>query len=93
MRQLRVNDVSLSYVEQGAGALVVFAHGAFSDLRYWEPQRQAIAAQYRFMAYNARYHGTAPWPDEGQQYVWATRVADLVAFIRQLNTGIGSHYV
>src|SRR5262245_18716542 len=87
MRQVRVNDVDLSYIEQGTGAPVVFVHGAFSDIRYWEPQRQAIATQYRFIAYNARYHGTAPWPDEGQQYSWTTRVADLVAFMRWLNAG------
>jgi pimeloyl-ACP methyl ester carboxylesterase len=87
MRHVRVNDVDLSYIEQGTGAPVVFVHGAFSDLRYWEPQRQAMATHYRFIAYNARYHGTAPWPDEGQQYSWATRVADLANFVRWLNAG------
>jgi pimeloyl-ACP methyl ester carboxylesterase len=55
------------------------------DLRYWEPQRQAIATQYRFIAYTLRYHGTAPWPDAGQHYSVATHVADLVAFLRQLH--------
>jgi pimeloyl-ACP methyl ester carboxylesterase len=85
MRQLRVNDVDLSYIEQGAGTPVVFVHGAWMDLRYWEPQRQAIATQYRFLAYTSRYHGTATWPDEGQQYSWEARAADLVAFIRLLN--------
>jgi len=85
MPQLRVNDVDLSYIEQGAGTPVVFVHGARMDLRYWEPQRQAIATQCRFMAYTSRYNGTAPWPDEGQQYSWAARAADLVAFIRLLN--------
>jgi pimeloyl-ACP methyl ester carboxylesterase len=87
MHPVRVNDVDLSYIEQGTGPPVVFVHGAFSDIRYWEPQRQAIATHYRFMAYNARYHGPAPWPDAGQQYAWATRVADLVAFMRWLNAG------
>jgi len=57
------------------------------DLRYWEPQREAIAAQYRFVAYNLRYHGTAPWPDAGQHLSIATHSADLAAFIRRLNAG------
>jgi pimeloyl-ACP methyl ester carboxylesterase len=87
MRQLRVNDVDLSYIEQGTGAPVVFVHGAFADIRYWEPQRQAVATQYRFIAYNYRYHGTPPWPDEGKHYSAATHAADLAAFIRQLNAG------
>jgi pimeloyl-ACP methyl ester carboxylesterase len=86
-RQLRVNGVDLSYIEQGTGAPVVFVHGAFSDLRFWEPQRQAVATQYRFIAYNYRYHGTDPWPDDGKNYSAATHAADLAAFIRQLNAG------
>jgi pimeloyl-ACP methyl ester carboxylesterase len=87
MHQLRVSGVDLFYVEQETGVPVVFVHGAWMDLRYWEPQRQAIAAQYRFVAYNLRYHGTAPWPDAGQHFSVATHAADLVAFIRQLNAG------
>ncbi len=85
MRQLRVNGVDLSYIEQGAGAPVVFVHGAWMALRYWEPQRRAIATQCCFMAYNLRYHGMALWLDAGQQYSWATHAADLAAFIRQLH--------
>jgi pimeloyl-ACP methyl ester carboxylesterase len=87
MRQLRVNDVDLSYLEQGTGAPVVFVHGAFADLRFWEPQRQAVATRHRFIAYPYRYHGTSPWPDKGQHYSAATHAADLAAFIRQLNAG------
>jgi pimeloyl-ACP methyl ester carboxylesterase len=86
-RQLRVDGVELSYIEQGTGAPVVFVHGAFPDLRFWEPQRQAVAQQYRFIAYNHRYHGTDPWPDEGKHYSAATHAADLVAVIRQLHAG------
>ena len=87
LRHLRVNGVELSYSEQGTGAPVVFVPGAFSDLRIWEAQSQAVAQQYRFIADNQRYHGTAPWPDEGQHYATATHAADLAAFIRQLNAG------
>src|SRR5215510_6974920 len=87
MRQLRVNGVDLSYIAQGTGMPVVFVHGAWMDLRYWEPQRQDIATQYRFIAYNLRYHGTAPWPDAGQHYSVATHAAELAGFIRQLHAG------
>lgn len=87
MPQLRVNDVDLFYIEQGTGAPVVFVHGAWMDLRYWQPQQQAVARQYHFVAYTLRYHGTAPWPDQGKNYSVATHTADLTAFIRQLNAG------
>jgi pimeloyl-ACP methyl ester carboxylesterase len=86
-RQLRANGVDLSYVEQGTGAPVVFVHGAIADLRFWEPQRETFAKAYRFIAYTYRYHGTAPWPDEGAQYSLATHVADLAAFIEALQAG------
>ena len=86
-RQMRVNGVDLFYCEQGTGVPVVFVHGAFSDLRYWEPQSLAVARQYRFIAYTYRYHGTALWPDDGQHYSTATHAADLVASLRQLNSG------
>jgi pimeloyl-ACP methyl ester carboxylesterase len=46
-----------------------------------------MAQQYRFIAYTSRYHGTAPWPDAGQNYSAATHAADLAAFIRELNVG------
>lgn len=86
-RQLRVNGVNLPYIEQGTGAAVLFVHGAWMDVRYWEPQRQAVAKQYRFVAYNYHYHGTAPWPDEGKHYSAVTHATDLATFIRRLNAG------
>jgi pimeloyl-ACP methyl ester carboxylesterase len=66
---------------------VVFVHGAFSDLRVWEPQRAAVAGHYRFVAYTQRSFGTDPWPDSGAQYSQTIHAKDLAAFIRQLNAG------
>jgi len=86
-RQVLVNGVDLTYLDQGTGAPVVFVHGAFSDLRFWEPQRQAVAKQYRFIALTQRYFGTTPWPDDGKHYAATTHAADLAAFLRQLNAG------
>lgn len=86
-RQLTANGVELTYVDEGKGAPVVFVHGAIGDLRFWEPQRQSFARQYRFIAYTYRYHGTAPWPDDGKNYSDATHAADLTAFLKGLNAG------
>src|SRR4030095_15100442 len=87
MPQLRMSGIDLSYIEQGTGPPVVFVHGAWMDLRYWERQRQTIAMQYRFIAYTQRYHGTTPWPDAGQHYSAATHAADLAAFLGALQAG------
>ena len=86
-KEIEVNGVRLSYVEQGSGEPVVFVHGAFSDLRVWEPIREEIAKRYRFIAYTQRYHGVGAWNDDGKQYSVATHVDDLAKFITSLNAG------
>jgi pimeloyl-ACP methyl ester carboxylesterase len=82
-----VNGVDLTYLEQGEGTTVVFVHGAFSDHRVWEAQREAIAPGYRYVALDQRYFGEAPWADNGSKYSLATHTDDLAAFIRQLKVG------
>jgi hypothetical protein len=77
VKEVEVNGVRLSYVEQGAGEPIVFVHGAFSDLRVWEPIREEVAKRYRFIAYTQRYFGTDPWPDDGKNFNVATHVDDL----------------
>lgn len=86
-KKMTVNGTTLSYVEQGQGVPVVFVHGAFSDLRAWEPQREAVANRYRFVAYTQRSFGTDLWPESGAQYNEVVHAEDLAAFIRQLNAG------
>ena len=87
VKAVEVNGVRLSYMEQGSGEPAVFVHGAPSDLRTWEPVREAIAKKYRFIAYTQRYFGTEPWPDEGKNFSIATLADDLATFITSLNAG------
>ena len=47
MKRMPANGTTLAYVEQGHGTAVVFVHGAVSDHRLWEPQRDACAARHR----------------------------------------------
>jgi pimeloyl-ACP methyl ester carboxylesterase len=86
-KQVSVNGTTIRYWEQGQGVPVVFVHGAFSDHRIWEPQREAVAKRYRFIAIDQRYFGTAPWSDTGAQFSPTTHISDLAAFIRALNAG------
>ena len=81
-----VNGVNLEYVDEGTGVPVVFSHGGFSDVRYWEPQRQAFAARYRFVAYSHRFHGSGTWPTVGD-YSAEAQVNDLLAIIHRLEAG------
>ena len=87
VKPARVNGVDLVYLEQGQGAPVLFVHGAFSDHRAWDGQREAVAQRYRYIAPTQRYFGTAPWPDDGERYSLAVHADDLAAFIREINVG------
>jgi pimeloyl-ACP methyl ester carboxylesterase len=62
---VRVNGVDLECLDEGTGVPVLFSHGGSSDLRYWEPRREAFAAHYRFVAYSHRFHGRRKWPASG----------------------------
>ena len=86
-RTIEVNGVMLHYVDQGEGKPVVFVPAAIVDHRVWEPYREAIAREHRFIAYTQRYFGTDPWPDDGDHYSVETHAADLAAFIRALDAG------
>lgn len=85
LRRVSVNGTTIAYVDEGRGTPVVFVHGAFSDHRVWESQRRAVASGYRFISLDQRYFGVAAWPDDGSKFSQATHVADLAAFIQQLN--------
>ena len=87
LNQVVVQGVSLTYLDQGQGVPVVFVHGAFSDHRVWEAQRQEISKTFRYIAVDMRYFGSAPWQDDGSQYSAAIHASDLAAFIEQLNAG------
>ena len=86
-KEVEINGVRLQYVEQGSGEPMVFVHGAPSDLRAWEPIRERIASKYRFIAYNQRYFGTEPWPDDGKNFSIPTLADDLATFITSFNAG------
>jgi len=86
-KQVIVNGVSLTYLEQGQGVPVVFVHGAVGDSRAWQFQGIEAAEPYRYIALNQRYFGAAPWSDTGAKFSAATHVDDLAAFIRGLGSG------
>jgi pimeloyl-ACP methyl ester carboxylesterase len=86
-KEVEINGVRLQYVEQGSGEPMVFVHGAPSDLRTWEPVREVVAKNYRFIAYTQRYFGTEPWPDDGKNFSIPTLADDLATFITSFNAG------
>lgn len=75
-------DVSLAYVEAGAGEPVVLVHGSASDLRSWRHQVPALARRHRTIAYSRRYARPNPdIDDDDADDPMLTHVEDLVAFL------------
>lgn len=87
MKWMQVNGAALAYVAQGRGAPVVFVHGSSSDHRLWEPQREAVARHFRYIAYDQRYFGTANWPDGGASFSSQVQIDDLAGFLGSLDVG------
>lgn len=86
-KEITVSDVPMKYVEQGRGAVVLFVPGGMSDLRTFDASREMVARRYRYVSPTLRYFGPDSWPDDGKRFSMATHVADLAAFVRQLNAG------
>lgn len=80
---MHVNGVELEVVDVGSGVPVVFSHGGGCDARYWDPQRDPIARNHRFVAYSQRFRGRSDSPPDGDDSQ-ATHVSDLITIIRTL---------
>ena len=87
VKYMPANGAQLPYVEQGQGAPVVFVHGALSDHRTWQRQREAVSSRYRAISYTQRYFGNEAWDKGGPKFGVQTHSDDLAAFIRGLNAG------
>ena len=91
-----VNGTSLAYVEQGEGEVVVFVHGAMSDLRTWQHQLPEIGRSYRAVAYSRRYARPNDDIKPGEKESMLPHVDDLVAFLNEIGAApahlVGNSY-
>jgi len=87
VRFMAVDGARLPYVEAGTGTPVVLVHGAMSDHRTWNVQREVLSARYRAIAYTQRYFGANAWDMNGPTFGVQTHSDDLAAFVRGLNAG------
>ncbi len=96
VKEMPINGVSLAYVEEGKGTMVLFVHGAMGDWRTWEGLRPFIAEKYHYVSYSRRYHYPNAWPDDGRNYSLRQHAEDLAAFIGALEVGpvhlVGNSY-
>ena len=86
-KEIRVNDVTLNYIEQGQGDPVVFVHGTLGDYRTWDGQIEPFSKKYRVISYSRRYHYPNHWPQDTSSFSVVVHAEDLVAFIKALKVG------
>lgn len=85
---MEVRGAQLPYTIEGQGPTIVLVHGALSDLRTWEPHRQALAQRgYRVVSYTQRYFGSEPWQSTWPPFGIDALTADLAAFVGALRVG------
>lgn len=87
IREIAVGDDVFRTIDAGAGAPVLFLHGAPGDLRTWLPHCRRLSGRFRCLAYTQRYFGTGPWRADGPPFGTATHAGDLIAFAAALRAG------
>jgi non-heme chloroperoxidase len=55
-KEVRVNGLTLHYIERGQGTPVVLVHGTLGDYRTWDGQLEAFSKGYQLISYSRRYH-------------------------------------
>lgn len=84
MQTVRTNDVETTYEDHGEGPPVVFIHGAILDRTQWQAQFDALADDYRTIAYDVRGHGHTG-RSRPTSYSVELLAADLDALIDELD--------
>jgi pimeloyl-ACP methyl ester carboxylesterase len=88
MATVRCNGATLYYEDRGEGRPLVFVHGAWVGLRFFQPQLAGLSGAYRTVAFDFRGHGRSEKTDHGhtiEQYAH-----DLRAFLdrREIDDGV-----
>lgn len=82
---LQANGISLHYVEQGEGPLVIFCHGFPESWYSWRHQLPAVAAAgFRGVALDMRGYGQSSKPEAISAYSLSHLVGDVVGAVTAL---------
>ena len=81
MAYLNRDGVQIYYEEAGSGAPVLLSHGYSATARMWQGQLDALAGEYRIIAWDMRGHGQTDSPDDPGAYSEAATVDDMAAVL------------
>ncbi len=86
MQTLHVNGYDMAYLDIGAGAgpPLVCVHGSLCDFRIWGAVLGPLTRRHRVIAVSLRHFFPEHWDGSGGAYSIEQHVADVIAFIAQL---------
>jgi esterase len=84
MQTLRVNGYDMAYLELGQGTPLVCVHGTLGDFRTWSGVLGPLSRHHRVIAVSLRHFFPEHWDGTGDHYRMAQHVADMIAFIEQI---------
>ncbi len=85
MQTLHVNGYDMAYLDIGKGPPLVCVHGSLCDFRIWSPVLGPLTQKHRVIAVSLRHFFPEHWDGKSGSYSIAQHVADMIAFIEQLD--------
>jgi esterase len=86
MQTLSVNGYDMAYLEVGRGPPLVCVHGTVGDFRTWSAVLGPLSRKHRVISLSLRRFFPEHWDGVGDDYRMSQHVADVIAFIEQLDT-------
>ena len=83
-KQIRVRNVSLTYIEKGAGEPLILLHGGQADYRSWMPYLARFQDRFRVISYSRRYNFPNDNPINIKNFSAYVEADDLAALIKAL---------
>ncbi len=87
LKQVKINDVEINYIDKGTGDPVVFIHGGLEDYRTWDAQIDTFSRNHRIITYSRRFNFPNKNTKKLKGFSAKTEAEDLAAFITQLKLG------
>jgi pimeloyl-ACP methyl ester carboxylesterase len=84
MQKLHVNGYDMAYLELGSGPPLVCVHGTLGDFRTWNAVMGPLSRKHRVISLSLRHFFPEHWDGAGNDYLIAQHVADVIAFIEQI---------
>jgi pimeloyl-ACP methyl ester carboxylesterase len=86
MQTLSVNGYDMAYLDLGQGPTLVCVHGSLCDFRIWSAVLGPLTQKHRVIAVSLRHFFPEHWDGFSDTYSIAQHVADMIAFIEQLDS-------